>query len=225
MALTTFEHVIDRAQETHPALSDAKGLAYAEEVYRELVAWTEIGREQVSLSVTDGTRDYDLPTGVVNIIKAVYRTGADEYSELSPRSEEAIEGLRRSFRVGNEEGDPRYFALFHPQVSGAVKPRIRLEPIPDTTTSTYPVIELEVNSIPSSFSSSTVIPSHVPNPDVFVDGILAKYTKIYLPDEHIVMKARYRESLDDTISFLKNVSKEEPGMIVPSYLLKMPNQS
>lgn len=225
MALTTFQEVIDRARETHASLPEAKALVYAEEVYRELVAQTEIGRQQVSLSLVAGTRDYALPAGVVNIIRAVYHSEVDNYFEIYPKSEEVIEELRQSYRVGNESGDPQYFALIHVQDTG-IKPRIRFEPIPDTTTSSgYPVVKLEVNVIASVFDANTTIPELVPNPDVFVDGILAKYSKILLPKEYEMYRDRYQVSLDRTITFLKDVSKEEPDMIRPSYAFRIPNQS
>jgi hypothetical protein len=223
MALTTLQNVIDRAQARHQSIDSAEALEFAEEVYREFLSKTELGRKAYDISLTAGTREYPLNAAISTIHQVDYVSASGEAKQLDHTDVNQLEAFDPGFLSKGKQSTPTHYYIEFEEDAG-IKAKLNLYPIPDTTTSSgFPKITVFGTAIPT-FTVATLLPERLSTPDVFVDGILAKWAKLYKDSDYQEMQARYDESMNQAIADARNFDRNMTGTYIPSFVTSLPRK-
>jgi hypothetical protein len=226
MAIITIQDAINRALTRHPSISPTEAIQFATEVYRELIQAADVGRASVNVNVTDGVHNYLLPTSIYGVIDAEYRRSATETTRLMQVPEDKLAEYISTYRTLHEKGDPIYISAVQADNGTGIVTQFRLYPTPSVTTSGgFPIVTLHVTRQPSVITGSTPIPDRLANADVFVEGIWAKYARLYRDEDFPMLEQRYQKAMDDAITSLRGIFRNESHQMVPDVIVRWPRLS
>lgn len=143
MASTVLK-VIGEFRRRYPNCDQPRAKDLFFQAHREILLETRCREETISVSLTDGTRLYDLSSTALLVLGADYMTSAT--ANPKPLQETHLDDLdedSRGHRARLTEGTPSRYFLRHPSDSDTSELQIGFDPIPDTTTSSgYPIVRV-----------------------------------------------------------------------------------
>lgn len=187
----TAQQAIDAARRDFPDRSDTEALADLNIIHARLCFENRLIPATETVNLVSGTESYALPSNVVRVYGARYRTSATEYTALGAVSRDYLNTAESDW-ASLTDGEPERFFV----EAGYVY----LVPAPGTTTSGgYPVLELETGKT-STLSSGTSLPT-LPSYDVYITGLQLVFAT-RLQDPRI---GYYKSLHEDAVRRLGNI--------------------
>jgi hypothetical protein len=153
--------VIAACQQILPRLTSTRAQAHFHTAHKELLDEAQIRNLPITVSLTDGTREYDWAEGNLKAWDAVYYESATVFHHLTQVSEDELDLYKENWRAAAAEGKPLYFYITSAQDTDTAKKVVGFYPIPDTTTSSgYPKVIVEA-TVFAELTASETLPSTI----------------------------------------------------------------
>ena len=167
--MADFNAVMDEMDDFYSEVDDVEKLRHLQRAHSRILRAVPLEPTIVTFSsLVDGTKEYATGDTYLRVWSVRYVRSATQGDSkmLEPISVDELDLDFEDWR-GNDTGEPRYWYWR----AG----KIGLHPTPDTTTSTYPLLSMEV-SADETITGSTVLPGHVRNFDAWIFDALESIT-------------------------------------------------
>jgi len=216
--------VLDRFRHKYPECLATSGNYSAQsllsDVLKELYGRLPIIRQtEVTLNVTDGTREYAFDVDVTAIQEIIYKPTADEtgWVVLSATNIDKLDASDPYWRTDLTEGPPDTYYIKGAPDSDTAKNMIGFIPIPDTTTSGgYPIVAMQVTKW-AALTASETMPSNLLNDNVLVYG-MRYYWAIERDDDNAIQKWKtlYEDEISKNAIHLRNLMGDDDPTYIAS---------
>lgn len=205
--MTTVSQAIDKAQRREPNLSDARGLELLLDAHREILFRAQIRNSSDDVSLTQGTHEYDLPSGVLRVFSAVYVESADTGYQLTETSLDAMEVRGDAWLLSLAEEVPSRFYTSTTTSGNTSKLRIGMDAkAPATTSGGYPVLRLRTTKY-TALGTGDELPPMIATDEVYVHRVCCGHAldqKRWDEAEHY--RAMFEREMDALVSNLKRTA-------------------
>ena len=179
MANLLASNVIASAQRAFPYLTDADGLTLYKEVLLEVLGLLQIEGGTEDVTLTSGTREYEMVYNpqILSVRAAYYITAANTAVKLTGVTTDWMDRNVTQWRFTTDTGTPDKFYIDSPTSAALTtqgKIVIGFDPIPNTTTDTYPYVRIYGPEYEEPAATSDV-PQSIPNVRVLIEGIKRNY--------------------------------------------------
>ena len=209
MAVTpiTAANVVTRAREIYSDLDTTTALLFVNRIHKRILNRLQLRNKSDDISLTAGTREYDLPTGCVKVWNAYYMRSATDYTQLTERTTDELDLRDRGWRQRTNVGgsDPTQYYITSAVDGDGAKFAIGFLPTPPTTTSTYPKVVITDTNI-SELDTGDSIPATILDEEVYVSGVAWLWARREHRSEIERWKESFEELLDDCAEHLKNMA-------------------
>lgn len=196
-----------------PDLSSTIAERYANVIHNQLMRRLGIRETTTDISLTAGTREYDLAESNVSIKSASYiKTSSDnDFIVLERTSRDELDLTDDRWRTRVTRGTPLRFYISSAADADSSEKKIGFDPIPDTTTSGgYPIVRLYHSAI-ATLSGSDVLPPDISSSQVYLDGMSYLHCKATRKKEVEYWRAQYRLSLDEEVDLYRQQVRNHPA--------------
>lgn len=196
---TTATNVIAKFRVRYPDCDTTTAQALLDDVLKEVYTRIDIRGKEITLDVTDGTREYDLNVDITSIKEVIYKPSSSETAWVVLRATniDLLDAQNPYWRTDLTESAPTYYYVRGAASTDTAKNVIGFINIPPTTTSGgYPIIAIQCTQW-AQVSTSETLPSNLLNDNVIVYGM-----RFYWAVE---------KGLDDQIRKWKELYEDEIG--------------
>lgn len=169
MASTATE-VIAKFRRTYPNCSTTDASSLLQDALYNIYTLLQLRNTEIQVSLTAGTREYDLDVNAANILSARYEVNANSttWTRLDGTSTDELDMQEPNWRGYSTNSTPTRYYVTSAVNSDSAKNVIGFLPVPDTTTSaSYPRVTLVITQY-ASLTSSETMPSNLLSDDVLV---------------------------------------------------------
>ena len=188
-------------------------------VHKRIISRLAIRETTRDISLTDGTREYDLNEADTHIRAAYYirSATAGDYKELIPRSVDWMDEFNDGWRASTDESEPNEYYVASLIDSDTSKKRIGFHQIPPTTTSGgYPVVRLYVVQN-ATLSGADTIPADLLDSQIYLDGMSWLYAKEQgLPSEQKWFQD-FEFQIHQNRAHIDRMNRHDPNIFYPSW--------
>ena len=186
---------------------------------REILFRCRLLREDViQVSLTDGTRQYDLSENALTVLSVDYKRSATDRKVLRATSVDEMDMYRPGWRSESTdaEGEPHSFFIVGVDSSDTSKQQIAFDPIPSTTTSSgYPIVDVHCIEDATLSTTETVHPMLLSD-EIYVDVMMRELCKDRDPAGYPYYEQLAERQIAKNILFLHGKDRE-PARLVPGY--------
>ena len=173
MASSTASVVIAKFQGRYPDCSSADAQVILSDVIKEIYTRMQVRNKEVTLNVTDGTREYALDVDITSIQAVIYKPSSDEtgWVVLEATNLDKEDALNPYWRTDLSEDAPYKYYITSAVDTDTAKAMIGFIHIPDTTTSAgYPIVAIQCTHY-AALTTSETMPSNLLNDHVLMYGM------------------------------------------------------
>ena len=135
-----------------------------------------------------GTRDYDLPSGYLQMLDFHLRT-----SPITTLSYITTENMNRMW-AGSQQGRPKTYTIFSDNASGTPTKKVRLGPAPDTAYDYQIMFYKKIDALSTVNTTEAMLTD---NPDVYLYGSLLEAEPFLMNDARVQLwAAAFKEAVD-----------------------------
>lgn len=141
--MSNVNQVIAKFRRALPGIDETRAQQIFNDAHRIILARTRLREVTIQVSLTNGTREYDLTETALLILAAEYRQTATSYRALSEISVDALDENHAGWRSNTITGTPLRYYIIHHNNSNTAKMQVGFYPTPNTTTATgYPIVDI-----------------------------------------------------------------------------------
>lgn len=188
-------------------------------IHKRILARIGIRDTTAIISLTAGTREYDLAEANLQIRVAHYVRSASEgdFYEIRETSTDALDELDEGWRGRATQSEPRAFYVTSVVDSDTSEKKIGFVEIPPTTTSGgYPNVTLYVTQN-AVLSGSDTIPAALQDSQIYLDGMSWLFAKEQGLESRDYWKAEYEKRCHEELAFIKRMARKDPTIYFPNW--------
>ena len=171
-------------------------ISLAEARFNRILRIRDMETVSTAISTVAGTREYDLPTGFVQMKEFHLTT-----DPLTPLSYITPEMMTR-IQAGSTKAKPEVFTI--------IADKVRLGPNPDAVYTTSMLYYKTFTALSASNTTSDMLTN---NPDVYLYGTLLEAEPIIMNDERVALWATaFKQAIDD-IQFQDNKDRHSGSLL------------
>lgn len=212
--------VIDDFQSRFPDISDANALRLLNMIHKRIVARLGIRDNTLDISLTDGTRLYDLAEDAVQIRAAHYVSSATDgdHHVLYETSQDKLDLTDTGWRRRPHEEKPRAYYIATAINTRTSKKQIGFDPIPPTTTDAgYPKVVLYITDV-DDLQAADTLPTAIQDSQIYLDGMSWLFCKEQYMEEAGYWKVEYEKRVHEESAFINKMTRHEPTAYYPSWV-------
>lgn len=198
-------------------ISTANALRLFNMIHKRILARLGIRDTTLDISLTDGTREYDLAETAMQIRAAYYVRSATDAYQLEELTIDGNDILDKGWRTDTTEQEPTSYYILTATNSNTSKKRIGFDPIPPTTTSTYPKVTLYITQHTDLIGSDT-LPTSLQDSQIYLDGMSWLFAKARRLPSADHWKNEFEKRCQEEIAFINSVTRHEPTIYLPSWV-------
>lgn len=183
----TAQQIIDEAKIDFPDETDTRALSDLQSVWDQLCIRYKLIWSREDVSLTAGTKEYALPASSVRVYSAIYQTAATTGTVLEATHTDYLDKYDERWRL-QSSGTPRKFYV---DIANGV---VGFHPTPDTTTSTYPKVVVDVSKT-QSLLVGTTLGGNLPSYQVCVEGLKARMALRTEDSRYQVFSQMFRQEI------------------------------
>ena len=217
--------VIAKFNNRFPDCSSADAQVLLSDVIKEIYTRMQVRNKEVTLNVTDGTREYALDVDITAIQAVIYKPSSDEseWVILEATNTDKEDAINPYWRTDLTEDDPTKYYVTSATDTDTAKNVIGFIHIPDTTTSAgYPIVAIQCTHY-AALTTSETMPSNLLNDNVLTYGMRYYYAIEKGMDDKEISKWRtlYEDEIAKNTNHLRNLSGDDDPTIIysPVYTL------
>ncbi len=173
---STVAQVILKFQRRYPDCTDARAQELFSDAHRRLLTRVQVRNSSRDISLVAGTHDYALDVAVFYVHSAYYYQSATSGYELTERSIDELNVMRKNWQIQRPQGNPLEYYLTTMAVSDSAQNAIGFVQIPSVTTNAgYPCVRLMTTEY-ADLSGSETVPSNLLTDNYYVYDMYAKWT-------------------------------------------------
>lgn len=214
--------IVGDFQSRFPDISTADALRLLNMIHGRILARLGIRDDTLDISLTDGTREYDLAETARQIRDAYYIASATagDYHILTETSMDKLDLTDSGWRQRANEEKPRWFYVKTATNTNTSKKQIGFDPIPGTTTSGgYPKVTLYITEHTDLVGADTIPPS-LQDSQIYLDGMSWLFSKVHMgpqAEETLMWKREYEARCHEEAAFINAMTRKEPTQYFPSW--------
>jgi len=171
-------------------------ISLAEARFNRILRIRDMETVSTAISTVEGTREYDLPTGFVQMKEFHLTT-----DPLTPLSYITPEMMTR-IQAGSTKAKPEVFTI--------IADKVRLGPNPDAVYTTSMLYYKTFTALSASNTTSDMLTN---NPDVYLYGTLLEAEPFIMNDERVALWATaFKQAIDD-IQFQDNKDRHSGSLL------------
>jgi len=171
-------------------------ISLAEARFNRILRIRDMETVSTAISTAEGTREYDLPTGFVQMKEFHLTT-----DPLTPLSYITPEMMTR-MQAGSTKAKPEVFTI--------IADKVRLGPNPDAVYTTSMLYYKTFTALSASNTTSDMLTN---NPDVYLYGTLLEAEPFIMNDERVALWATaFKQAIDD-IQFQDNKDRHSGSLL------------
>lgn len=203
---STVTQVIAKFRRTYPDCGDTRAGELFADTHREILVRLRLRETVVSISLTDGTREYDLgdTTLLVNSVVFVNSATEDDFYPLDAMSVDHLDYEDPRWRGRIAEDSPTLYYLRNVTSSDTSKQVIGFDPIPDTTTSAgYPIVKVYCQQ-EGTITTSETVPPQLLSDQIYIYKMAQMYAAEKDQKKYQFFSALYEEEFQRNLVHIKN---------------------
>lgn len=217
---STATELIAKFRTRYPDCTSANASTYLQDVLKELYGRLPIIRQtEVTINVTDGTREYDFDADATAIQEIIYKPSSDEtgWIVLDATNVDKLDAEDPYWRTDLTEGTPYKYYIRGAVSSDTAKNVIGFIEIPDTMTSDgYPIVACQISKY-AALTTSETMPSNLLNDWVLTSGMRYYYAQdIGNIEQSEYWRVRYEQEIAKNQNHLMNLMGDDDPMIILS---------
>lgn len=188
MASTATE-VIAKFRRTYPNCSTTDASGLLQDALYNIYTLLQLRNTEIQVSLTAGTREYDLDVNAANILSARYEVNATSttWSRLEATNTDELDAHEPNWRGYSVNSVPTRYYVTSAVNSDSAKQVIGFLPRPDTTTTnSYPRVTLVITQY-AALTGSEPMPSNLLSDDVIVYYMCHKWA-VRINDDQAIGK-------------------------------------
>lgn len=201
----------------YPDCDDTTARSLFTDAHHYLLRRLKMRNATVNISLTQGTRQYDLSDAVVRIHEAYYQPSADEstHSRLGATTYDQLVAQPGNWRDGGK-GQPMTYFVTSATDTDSAKAQIGFIPIPnETTAGTYPRVTLHVTQY-ALLTTTETLPSQVVIDDVYLYEMARRWSIVQDMDRTAYWTNMATTALNDAQDMVEHKSNEAPDITLLS---------
>ena len=207
-------------QSRFPDISTANALRLLNMIHKRIVTRLGIRDTTLAISLTDGTREYDLDETATQIRAAYYVSSstAGDYHELIATSPDKLDLTDGAWRRRANEEKPRYYYISTVISTRTAKKQIGFDPIPPTTTSaSYPNVTLYITDV-DDLQAADTLPTSLQDSQIYLDGMSWLFAKEQYMEEAGYWKVEFEKRCHEEAAFINAVARQETSAYFPTWV-------
>ena len=207
--MATVQNAIDYFQEIYPECDETRALRYLNRVNKRLLGRLPFRNSTEDITLTSGTRKYDLSANTIKIWAAEYiRTSADDdFYHLTERNVDEMDILWPGWRslTNQSSSTPDTYFVDTATSSDSAKMQVGFYPTPPTSTSGgYPKVRLYVTTM-TDYDTTDTVPTDLLDEEVFVAGMCYFWSLRRDKEKNEFWKIRFEEEIHKNIVHLQTL--------------------
>lgn len=194
--------------------------ALFDESYFLLLDELEARNGTVSILLTSGTKQYDLPANIVKVWEAYYQMSADAsgWTLLQPTSLQQLAAYDSGWRAWNITSTPMEYYITTAVNGNSSKDQIGFHPTPNTTSSGgYPAVILYC-TVHADLLVGDTVPPAITDPYLIAYRMAYQWAKLKRPDAAAFYENSYSKELQDEKARQKSKQFTNEGIFIrPGY--------
>ena len=210
--------VIAKFRAKYPDCSTSDAQVILSDVIKEVYTRMQVRNKEITLNVTDGTREYALDVDITSIQTVIYKPSSDEtgWIILEATNTDKLDALDPYWRTSLDEDDPTKYYITSTTDTDSAKNVIGFIDIPDTTTSAgYPIVAIQSTHY-AALTGSETMPSNLLNDHVLMYGM--RYYYSLDRDEKMAefWENKYEKEIAKNTNHLRGLSGDDDPTIMYS---------
>lgn len=176
---STVTQIITRFQRRFRHCEATYAATLFDDAHRTILKKCEVRNTTRAITLTAGTRQYDLASSVYRVHEAYYERTSDPgtWMPIIETSLNRLATISQGWRARSPESEPHFYYITSAVSSDSAKNQIGFEPIPGTSSSGgYPRVQLYVTEY-AALTGSETVPENLLSDDVYLDLMSEAYCK------------------------------------------------
>lgn len=214
---STVTQVVAKFRRTYPDCGDTRAGELFADTHREILVRLRLRETVVSISLTDGTREYDLGDTTLLVNSAVFVNSATDgdYIVLDPTSIDHLDYDDPTWRARLDENSPSTYYIRNVTSSDTSKQVIGFDPIPDTTTSGgYPIVKVYCQQ-EATITTSETVPPQLLSDQIYIYKMAQMYSAEKDRKQYPFWNALYEEEYQRNLVHIKNRIERLETQFIP----------
>jgi len=211
----TVANIIQAAKRRYPDMPDALAVEFFNTVRGYVMSELQLRRTTITVNLVDGTQEYALNSQsfVINQVRYVRSATQNDFKVLRAVSIPEFDATAPDWRKV-DGGEPSAFYIYN----GTAGPMLGLDrPAPTTTTSSYPVLSVDVNQN-NTLSAGDTVYDDLPNMKLYVYGIRKEFAEDYDNANVGAWDEMFARELNRAQKYLDKKNRGTATSMMPSYM-------
>jgi hypothetical protein len=219
--MSTVQQVIDFWQEEHyPRCSDTRALRVLNRIHRRILSRVQVRNSSTDISLTSGTRQYDLAATVMKVWAGYYikSATADDFYPLIETSVDELDQRDSGWRsrTNTSSSTPDLYYVTSAVTGDGAKNQVGFVEIPPTTTSGgYPKVTLHTTDC-AELATDDSVPTNLLDDEIYLAGMSYLWARQYDKENAGSHEAWFESEIDKNILHVKNMLERDNTEIVPA---------
>ena len=199
--------IITRFQRRFRGCDSTYAATLFDDAHRLILKKCQVRNTTRVISLTAGTRQYDLNANVYKVHEAYYERSSDPgtWQVINETNTDKLIELSRGWRARSTSSVPWFYYITSTTDSDTAKNQIGFHPIPDTTTSgSYPRVVLYVTEY-AALTGAETVPENLLDDDVYLDLMSEMYCKETEHEKHGFYEKEALKSLEANAQHVENL--------------------
>lgn len=215
---STATSVIAKFRTKYPDCSTADAQVILSDVIKEVYTRLQVRNKEITLNVTDGTREYDLDVDITAIHAVIYKPSSDEtgWVVLEATNIDKLDATNPYWRTDLSEDDPIQYYVTSSTDTDSAKNVIGFIPIPDTTTSAgYPIVAIKSTHY-AALTTSETMPTNLLNDHVLIYGMRYYYALDRDEKTAELWESKFEKEMAKNENHLRSLSGDDDPTVLYS---------
>lgn len=218
--MDTVNQLVTDFQSRFSDVTSAEAIRLANMIHKRILARLGIRDTSIDISLTAGTREYDLAETAIQIRAAYYvrSATAGDFQQLDETSTDKMDLLDTGWRNRTTQSQPRLYFVNSLVNSNTSKKRIGFDPIPDTTTSGgYPKVTLYITQHTDLVGADT-LPTQVQDSQIYLDGMSWLFAKEQGLADRDEWKVEFEKRCSEEAAFINRILRQDVSIYYPTWI-------
>jgi hypothetical protein len=204
---STVNQIIARFQRRFRGVEASYALTLFDDAHRTILKKCEVRNTTRAITLTSGTRQYDLAASVYKVHEAYYERTSDAgtWTPIIETSLSKLAAVSQGWRARSAQSEPYFYYITSATSTDSGKNQIGFEPIPGTTSSGgYPRVVLYVTEY-AALTGSETVPENLLDDSVYLDLMSESFCKENEHEKLALYTEAARRSLEANAQHVENL--------------------
>lgn len=211
--------VIQKARDRYADMSTTKALDYFNNAWRLLADAIDLRYKSQFITITAGTREYDIPADVIDVSSVYYMRTSDPstWYPMYIKSRDELDLSRVGWRTATAQSEPFEFYIDTTTDGTTSKAVLGCVQIPNATSSAgYPCIGIFGQAITDMLSTDT-LPAFVNVDQYFAASIKRQYAEVADSTQREVWRGQELQFLGELTRHIQQMGAHKNTRLIPGW--------